>query len=570
MPILGASFQIGRSALNAYQAALAITGQNIANLGNADYARQTASLAAAVGGPLTTVGRPGAGVNLTAIRRHVDAALENRLRLALGTRSGAEALSGALTQVETLYNELSDADISTQLNTFFAGFGTLQTDPSDSGLRTVTLSNVQALVQSFQRVRGGLADQISGLNDQIRDAADEINRLSDQIASLNAQIVRQEADGRSVASALRDQRDAALRELAGYIDIQTREQEGGSLLVYVGSEPLVQFDRSRGVTVRTQIVNGVETVDLRFADNDSSLRVGAGRLGGLVRARDNILSDQIGRLDQLAAGLIYEVNRLHTTGVGLVAHTSLTSRNAVSDADQPLNQALSHLPFPVENGVVIVKVRDQATGQVTTRQIEIDLDGLNDDDTTLNDLAASLDAIDGLSASVTTDGRLKIDADAGREFWFSDDSSGVLAALNLGGLFVGTDAATIDLDPAIEADPRLIATSQSGLASDGDLAGRIAQLAQSDATSTLLSGMSIPDFHQDIVNRLGSASGAAQREFESADAVYAGLVAQRESVSGVNADEEAINLTRFERAYQSAARYLSVLDQLSQEVLNLV
>ncbi len=570
MPILGASFQIGRSALNAYQAALAITGQNIANLGNADYARQTASLAAAVGGPLTTVGRPGAGVNLTAIRRHVDAALENRLRLALGARSGAEALTGALTQVETLYNELSDSDISTQLNTFFAGFGTLQTDPADSGLRTVTLSNVQALVQSFQRVRGGLADQISGLNDQIRDAADEINRLADEIASLNAQIVRQEADGRSVASALRDQRDAALRELAGYIDIQTREQEGGSLLVYVGSEPLVQFDRSRGVTVKTQIVNGIETVDLRFADNDSSLRVGAGRLGGLVRARDNILSDQIGRLDQLAAGLIYEVNRLHTTGVGLVAHESLTSRNAVRDADQPLNQALSHLPFPVENGVVIVKVRDQATGQVTTRQIEIDLDGLNGDDTTLNDLAASLDAIDGLSASVTTDGRLEIDAEPGREFWFSDDSSGVLAALNLGGLFVGTDAATIDVDPAIEADPRLIATSQSGLASDGDLAGRIAQLAQSDATSELLSGMSIPDFHQDIVNRLGSASGAAQREFESADAVYAGLVAQRESVSGVNADEEAINLTRFERAYQSAARYLSVLDQLSQEVLNLV
>src|SRR5262245_63347427 len=121
MGLLGPSFQIGSSALSAYQAALSITGQNIANVGNPDYARQSGRLTALLGGPVSGV-TPGGGVALWKLRRHVDEALEARLRHSSAQKAKAEQVHTSLSQTEALYNELSDQDVSSLLSEFFGGF----------------------------------------------------------------------------------------------------------------------------------------------------------------------------------------------------------------------------------------------------------------------------------------------------------------------------------------------------------------------------------------------------------------------------------------------------------------
>jgi flagellar hook-associated protein 1 FlgK len=198
----------------------------------------------------------------------------------------------------------------------------------------------------------------------------------------------------------------------------------------------------------------------------------------------------------------------------------------------------------------------------------VDLDGLNGDDTTLTSLAAALGGVPGLSANVTPDNRLSVTAGAGQEMWFSEDSSGALAALGVGTFFTGTSAGDIAVNAAIQADPRLIAASLSGEVGDGGNAGRLALAGT--AVSTLLGGQTIESYHATTINRLAVEGSAALTSYEASDAVYSALVAQRESISGVSLDEEAINLTKFERAYQGAARYLGVIDNLSNEVLGLV
>jgi len=567
---LGDSFQIGRSALAAYQAALSITGQNIANLGNPEYTRQTGRLAAIVGGRMPGGVRPGNGVRLAQLRRHFDAALEGRLRDALGSRSGAEVVYNTLSRTETLYNELTDQDVSTQLSQFFAQFSNLETSPTDSGARNLILSNARGLVDSLHRLRGGLVQQVEALNDQARAVAEHAGELTAEIAQLNPQIAQQESDGITVASALRDRRDALVRELGELMDIQVREQDNGSINVYVGSDPLVEFDRSRGPVVETELRDGLEVATVRFADDHGNVILHDGKLFGLLQARDNYLKDQFDRLDTLARGLIYEVNRIHSTGVGLVGYESLTSNYAVEDPDAALNSTAANLPFPVNNGTLIVNVRDKSTGQITTRQIEIDLDGLNNDDTTLRSLAADLEAVPGVTASVTADNRLRIDADDGQEFWFTEDSSGVLAGLGVASLFAGTDAASIDIDENVANDPRRIAASLSGAGADGDNAGRMARLADSTTTSTLLGGRSIQDYHEAIISDLAVEAASANSDYEAASAVYDGLYAQREAVSGVSIDEEAINLTKYQQAYQAATRYLSVVSDMTSEIMGLL
>lgn len=567
MAINGAAFQIGRSALEAYQSAIAIAGQNIANVGNPDYARQTGRLRALLGGPTITGVEPGAGVGLSSLQRHVDESVESRLRLALAGRSGAEATFSTLNSVEGLYNELGEQNLSTLLSELFGSFGGMQTDPTDLTSRDLVISAADGVIRTMQRHRQGLLDEVEQINNAADATTSRANAIVSEIARLNDLIVTAQARGNGGDSALKDRRDGLLRELAETMDIQVRHQANGSLNLYVGSEPLVEFNRSRGLKTERELVDGIEISRVRFINNNGPVTLRDGRLGRMVEARDVTLRDQLHQLDDLARGLVYEVNRVHSQGQGLVGWSSVTGSFAVRDPNAALNSANAGLSYPVQNGTLMVLVRDTATGQVTTRQIEIDLDGIGTD-TSLSGLAARLSTVPGLTANVTTDGRLSLQTAPGQEVSFAEDSSGALAALGVGTFFEGIDAATIAVSTPIRDDPRRIAAALTGAPGDGDNAGNLARIGV--AGSGLLSGRSISDFRTRMVNDLAIATASAKANFEAADSVHASLLAQRESISGVSLDEEAINLTKYEKAFQGASRYLNVIDQLGDEVLALV
>lgn len=568
MAVLGSNLQIGRSALATYQSALALTGQNIANVANPDYARQTGRLTALEGGWTLSGHRPGAGVRLNNLVRNVDSALEDRLRHALANREGASIAQDVFLRTENIYNEFSDADLSTGLADFFAQFSSLQIDPSNTATRDLLLSTGQNLVSEFSRIRDGLVGQVEDLNATVEGTVRHADQIASEIANLNGLIVQQEAGVNGPASALRDRRDGLLRELSGYFDIQVREHENGAVNVYVDSDPLVDQTYSRGLKTEIEIEDGLEVFTVRFTDDNGLVRFGDGELAGMVAARDGAVRGQLSDLDVLAGGLIEAVNRVHSTGVGQHGYASILGSNAAADATAAFSDPASGLPFAVQNGALILHVRDKATGLETTHQIEIDLDGLNGNDTSLAGLANDLDEITGVSASVSADRRLQITAANGQEFWFSEDTSGALAALGVGTFFDGTDAGTIRVNPNLQANPKLIANSSNGAAANGDKAGELATLVA--AASDALGGRTIEEFHSDMFSRVAVGASNARVQFEAADAVYESLLAQREAVSGVSLDEEAINLTRYQTAFQGAARYLSVVDQLANDVLALV
>jgi flagellar hook-associated protein 1 len=564
---LGASFQIGRSALAAYQSAIAVAGQNVANAANPNYTRQTGRLSAMTGGANVSGSAAGGGVSMSALERHIDEALESRLRSSLGSRAGADATAQALGQVETLYDGLSDQSLSSQLTALFSSFSDLQNTPDDTTARNQMLAAADKVIATLHRQRSGLVNQAVDLNQAITQTTAQADQLASQIADLNQQIAEQEGRGAGFSAPLRDQRDGLLRDLSGLMDIDVREQSNGSVNVYVGSEPLVQFNRSRGLTVQTELIDGLEQATVRFTDNNGKVIMHDGSLAAMVSARGDDLSGQVQQLDQLARALIYEVNRVQSTGRGLTGQTTLNGSYAVNDANAALNSADAGLSFPVKNGSFLVHLRDNATGQTTTRLIEVDLDGIGND-TTLNSLAASLNGVQGLAASVTSDGRLRLTPGAGSQVWFSEDSSGAMAALGMNTMLTGTNAADIDVGSAVRANPGLIAASQSGETGDGANAGRAALL--SSAGSSLLNGQTLLDFQAGMVGQVATKTAQAKSDYQATDAVYSSLLAQREAISGVSLDEEAINLTKFERAFQGATRYLSVLDTLTTEVLSLV
>ncbi len=572
MGLVNSALYIGRSAIMSYQSALSVIGNNIANAADPDYTRQRAVLEPVVGAPLPQGIRPGGGVALTSLERIINEALEDRLRLALGDMEGSKIQSETLSQIETAFNELTDNDLSSMMSTLFNSFQDMQNNPTDVGLRAVTIGTAAALAEALRARRTGLEDLIDEVNQQIVAVTTQADELAQQIAELNVRIVEAEA-GDHIAGALRDRRDALLRELGEIIEITVRTQEHGTVSVFVGNETLVQFGNSRGLSTKTVVDGDFVRQEVHFADNSGQAEIRGGQLEGLIAARDTHIVGAIEDVDQLAAGLIAALNEVHTNGQGLEGYTTLTGAFAVDDADAALNGPAAGLDILPQTGSFFISVTDSSSGQTVSYRIDIDLDGQNGDDTTLNNLATQINAgVANVAAAVGVDNKLTLTAEPGFEFTFGhdgaagrDDTSNVLATLGVNTFFQGADARDIAVNDAIAARPELIAAASVNVVGDSANAGLLA--AAGSNTVAQLDNVSLFDFYNRIVGELGVTTASAAARLESADSALAALQQQRASISGVNLDEEAVDLLRYERAFQGAARFTSVIDRLIAELL---
>src|SRR4051812_43368202 len=238
MSLLGA-LNAGQTALTVQQAALQVTGNNIANAGNPDYSREVVSLAPSPGQQIQPGVFIGNGVDLTAIQRQVDDALLSRLRQSMSDSSQADTNQQWLGQVESVFNALSGQDLSSQMSQFFNDWSTLAGKPTDIGQRQLVLQDGANLAGYFQNLKTQLGGLQGSIDDQLKGQAGAANNLAQKIADINSQIAVTEGGSSGQANGLRDQRDAMLKQLSGLMNITTKEQPSGVVNVYVGSEMLV-------------------------------------------------------------------------------------------------------------------------------------------------------------------------------------------------------------------------------------------------------------------------------------------------------------------------------------------
>jgi flagellar hook-associated protein 1 FlgK len=576
MGLLNSALNIGRSALLSYQGALQTVGNNISSAGSPDYTRLTPQLDPVQGMLLGRDLQPGAGVALTDIRRMIDEALEGRVRLATGNEQEAGVRQTALAQVESFFDDLSGAGLGARLTEFWTLFDELQNTPEDPALRDLVLSGGSLLADSMRSLRGELIRLGEDLDSQIEQVVDRADEIAGQIAQLNREITTAEAGRRSQATGLRDQRDGLLRELSELMDVTVREQPDGSINIYIGGETLVQANTSRGLTAVTQTDGEFVRTSARFADTNQQVQVRSGQLAGLLTAREQDAYGRIAALDELAAGVIADVNRVHADGQGLAGFRSVTGTNDLLATSLPLNLPAAGLSLAPQTGSFYVTVIDDATQTPVAYRIAVDLDGAGAADTTLDSLVASFNGqVSGVVASVTTDGRIAFTADAGYSFVFGydgqqsrADTSGVLAALGVNTFFSGTSAANIQVNDTLRDNPNLIAAASVFLSGDGANASRLAAL--SEQVSRSLGNISLNDFYNSISNSAAVSAAGANASLEAASSVLSSLQAQKESVSGVNLDEEAISLLKYERSFQGAARFVSAVDEMLGELVTLI
>lgn len=565
MSLLGA-LNAGQSALAVQQAAIQVTGNNIANAGNADYTRQIAEIQPGADQQIQPGIFVGTGVDLTSVQRQIDEALQQRLRGSVSDNSAADITQQWLSQVEATFNALGTTDLSSSMSNFFNSWSNLANKPQDMGYRQVVIQQGGTLAQQFQSQRQQLTDLNGNVTQELQSQVAAADNLASQVASLNGQIVTAEA-GSGSANDLRDQRDAVLSQLSKLMNVTTVNQPNGMVNVYVGSEQLVSNTNSNGVALNYQTVNGASTPQVVFKTSNGAIPLGGGgNIGALsdVQAR---ITGVVGQVDSLAHNLIFELNKLHASGQGLQGISSASASNAVADPTAALNSTAAGLSFTPTNGSFVVHVRQKASGLVNSTLVQVNLTGAPTD-TSLNSLVTSLNAINGLNASIVG-GKLQINASTNTvDLSFSQDSSGTLAALGINNFYTGTDASNIAVNGTIVSQPQTLAAAKNGDPADNQTALAIAALGTQPIAA--LNGTSLNDSYQSMINGLASQTAAAKTNAQATQTVMNTLQAQRESLSGVSLDEEALNLMKQQRAFQGAAKLITTVDEMMQTMLNMV
>lgn len=565
MSLLG-SLQLARNALTAVDIGLQVAGNNIANANTPDYIRQQAIYTSAPTQKFGTL-TLGLGVEVSAIRQYTDRFLEERLRSATSDLSSAEAQEQAYSQLERIIGELGDSDLSSNLNSFFNSIHDVLNQSESVATRNLAVIKGQAVADSLSRLRERVLDERINLNDEVVSTASDINRLVQEIAGLNVKIAATEGGDTTASDAigLRDQRQRALTDLAKIVDVQTYEQPTGAVTVMAGGDFLVADGVARRVEVAYSPNDEFDLAAIHISDSRSPIESGSGRLAGLLEARDQVTGGFLEQLDEFSNSLIYEFNRVFSTGQGLVGNRSLESEFAVNESGNVLDTA--GLKNPPVNGSFKIQVLDRQTGLTRTTDIAIRLNGL-DDDTTLDGLVNALDAVDGISASVTTVGKLSISAETSNlEFAFSDDSSGVLASLGLAGFFTGTNAGDIGVSAAVRRDPRLFAASRGGIGKDTNNAVLLANFLDTPLESA--DGASIGTLYQNMTTGVFQNSATSRSVAEGFRVFQQTLDSQKMSLSGVSIDEEAVRVITLQRTYQAAAKYISTISDLLDILVNL-
>ena len=561
---LNGALQVGRSAIMASQTAMQVAGNNMANASTPGFNRQTARLATTIPQSWGNNQSIGTGLQVTRIARTVDTALQGRVRSALSDENGAAIDQRFLLAVESVRNELGDANLSSRLNAFFSSFSELANNPNDEALRSVVVQQASGLAGSIRDMRKDHVQVRTEIDRTLESAVRAADELLTQIADLNVQISRTELGGSvGPANELRDRRDALISEVAKYLPISTLEQPNGMIDVVVDSQPLVQGGLSRGVKVTADVVGGELTTRFRIKNDGALMSPNEGQIGALLRQRAETVEPAIESLDTLAREMMFQVNKVHSQSQGQIGITSVTGLNRITNAVVPLNS--TEIPFAMRNGAFELHVKSLATGLRTTVTVSVD-----PATATLTDLRNAVNAAipaGTASASITADNTLRLDANAGYELSFANDTSGVLAGLGINSIFGGYDAKTIEINSQVLADPRLLAVARDHV--PGSNGGALAIAALSTNPIEALGGRSIRGFWTASTTELGVRAEAANNRAESTALVRESLDSQIQALSGVSIDEESINMLAFQRQFQAAARFITAIDETIQQLLRL-
>jgi flagellar hook-associated protein 1 FlgK len=547
---------IAVSGLLAYQKALSTTSHNISNVGTEGYSRQRVTLSTRTPEPAGN-GFLGKGVNVTSVDRIYDQFVVDQLN---NRTSSFNQLDTFHTMASQLDSALGDPalGLTPALEQFFNAIHDVANDPTSIPARQVMLSQAESLNEQFAHLDRQFSGLKQSVNTQMQNIVIEVNDLAAAIGDLNEDIVVGiGASGGQQPNDLLDQRDVLINKLAEYVNVNTVANDDGSVNVYVGTgQSLVLNNQANTLALSNNAYDPTQK-EIALVTPGSTVNItqqlSGGKLGGLLDVREQVIDAGQAALGRIAVALSNTFNAQHQLGDDLNGNPGGLFFNAV-DTSAPKSLPSSS--------------NDPASGNFTV-------------------------TINNVSELKASDYRLTFD---GSSSTFSlmrlSDDTVVDSGFNVGSLprTIANEGITIDLTGSVAAGdsfllvPTRYAASQMGLeisdpteiaaAANGNAVGdnsNALALAGLQTQGTMEGGTaSYLDSYSKMVADIGIQTHRAAVNGDAQKALLNQAIEAREAVSGVNLDEEAANLLKYQQAYQASAQVISVVNSLFQTLFNAV
>lgn len=592
---------IGKSGLYAYQIGINTTAHNVANAETAGYTRQIvnkqASQALSVG---SSYGMVGTGVDVTSITQVRSKYLDEKLSFNATLSGEYSTKSYYMTEIESYFNEVSVEGFTTNFDNLYNALQTLSTNPSNGTTRTQVTTYAANLTEYLNSLGTSLNNIQEECNTEVKNIVDRINSIAQQVSVLTQQINSVETNGEA-ANDLRDQRALLIDELSEYVSVDVTENKIGAsdvgttqYIVKINGQTLVDTNvyNQLQLTVRSERtnVNDIDGLyDIQWESgvdfNIKSSNV-SGSLKAVFEMRDGNNNENLKGAVSGTAGsnkltltstTINDINKLNINTEGTITidatqyqYTGFSVK--VGDDGNYVYEFTLSEPLAETIGA----------GKTATVGEEVDYKGIPYYMSQLNEFVRvyAKNFNDIHKSGIDLNGDQGLDffvgtAVNGTVYKFNTDESKATAGTVLFDSNQMTNLASyyqlnisnIGVNQELTKDSNKVVTYSS--ASSGiENTDVLKQLVALKSDTTMFKQGSPASFFQTMVAEIGVNASTASSLSKNQEDICKSIENQRLSISGVDVDEEALNLVKYQNCYNLSSKVISVMDELLDRLIN--
>ncbi len=562
---------VGLSGLRTSSNSLNTTANNLTNVNTEGYVRQQVVNKDMMYNYVTTTsgfnrGQSGLGVSVATINHVRDIFLDKAYRKELGRQNFYEKIYDAVYEIEVQFGEADGIEgiaFQSALTDLRSAVNKVTEAPGEQVFRAGLVQSAVQFVDKAQLVYNGLQKYQNTLNDEVIATVDKINGIGEQIMDLNRRIAKIEAGGVENAADLRDSRDLLLDELSSYCKIQYSEDNRGVVEVSVEGVPFV--DELSVSYMGTELItesNFVRPV-WAFMDNQPVYALTAeisteantdiGGLKGLLAARGEIsptCSDMAepnpadypnGAAD---SGYIEAMNRyaLYTKS----SNYSVVV-NTMANFDKMINSIVENI-----NNLFCPETEYTASDGTVYTILDKDTAPRAKDGTCGVELFSR--AYTERYTEMVIDGQSMLVRNNTNDFGNKSDYT-----IN-----------NIAVNNVILKDYSMMALTTADGADDYETANKLVELFSKDTLNYNggLDGLTFEEFYETLTGDVATSGKIYRSMMDNEESLAKGLDNKRQEIMGVSSDDELGNMIKYQQAYNAASRYVNVVSEMIESLIN--
>lgn len=557
---LFSNLYVGAGALQTGQNALNTVAHNLSNVGTTGYTRQQILLSDRRYMDLSKTSngvakqQVGLGVTYAQTRTVRDYFLDQSYRKEVGRSAFYETSYNVLTETETLLGELDGESFSKSLDNLYEALKELAKNPSSSVNQALLVTRASEFIERSNSVYTALESYQDNLNKQIKDGVDRINEISKRIKELNNDIVRIEANGVEHANDLRDERNLLLDELGKLGHISYSEDNDGAVTVRLENHLLVNremnYEIGLDVSKETDFYTPFWKLDAKKiidpVTGDITYDNSTAKVYNLNQTISTAMDTDIGNLKAM----------LIARGDHRANFTDLDS--ATSYNNQVSSSILMNVEAEFDNLLHNVVMELNQALKDASDAADLKMQEATGDPNAQSDYLKNGTDPSGKKIPLQLFTRI-----AAEKYDAEDKTPGKENTLySLGNLVV---------NPDLLKTPTLFGFVNDLGEEDFETAMKLQQALETEnytLNPNVTTKSNLIDYYSNIVSQVANTGAVFKSIYNSEQTTVGGIETARQQISGVSDDEELENMIKFQNAYNAASRYINVVDELLEHIIN--